>query len=199
MKTYDPMCAPDPQTWLALNQDTRLALVRAFHRTAGFPLQEDSLHAACHVMVETQLATNQPAFVRSSLERLMQEGLNRGDAINAICMVLSWNVTDAADGGYTVLEQEYEKDLNEMTAEEYRVQCEGMGPPEYDELPDEEEDALLDKLSRMDPDEDLDELEEDELEDLDDLELNDLDMEDDGFLDGIPDEENEPGGASDKT
>jgi len=198
MKSYDPMCAPDPQTWLALDEDTRLALVHEYHHTAGFPLQEDSLHVACHVMAETQLATNQPAFVRSSLARLMQEGLNRGDAINAICMVLSWNVSDSADGGYAVVEQDYEKDLNEMTAEEYRVQCEGMGPPEYDELPDEEEDALLDKLNNMDSDAYLDDLEEHELEDLEDLEFNELDMEDDGFLHGIPDEEDEPGGAAGK-
>lgn len=162
MNVYDPMCAPDPQDWLALDDAARLALVYEYHRTAGLPLPSDSLHAACHVMVETQLATNQPAFVRPALERLMQEGLDRSAAINAICMVLSWSLCAAEDEDRTLIESWYEQDLNEISAEAYRVHCKHVSLPEYDELLDTEK--LLKVLDELGSSDDSDELEG--LEDL---------------------------------
>lgn len=89
MHAYDPQHAPDPTQWRALDEDTRIALVRAWHEAdeAGARPDSPSAHTAMHVVVENQLAADHAPTVQA-MARLRSGGLSRHDAIHAIGSVL---------------------------------------------------------------------------------------------------------------
>lgn len=82
MMRYDPDRKPDAQAWSALDVSERLELVLDYHRCAG--LQNAKVHAVAHVVVENQVLLGDETPVAATLDRLMQEGLGRHDAIHAI-------------------------------------------------------------------------------------------------------------------
>ena len=88
MDEYDPLMAPDPEVWLELDEQERLALVAEHHEDAGVELEQATLHAVMHTVVENQLALGDERVVRA-LERLMEEGLDRHDALHAVGSVLA--------------------------------------------------------------------------------------------------------------
>ncbi|MCA9668187.1 MAG: DUF1841 family protein [Myxococcales bacterium] len=47
------------------------------------------LHVTMHVVVETQIESGDPPQTRETLERLIGEGLERHDAVHAICSVVA--------------------------------------------------------------------------------------------------------------
>jgi hypothetical protein len=87
MKRYDPLRAPDPAEWLALNEHRRIHLAEEHHRRARIRLPNLKAHAVTHVIVENQMALGEEIPVRT-LRRLMAEGLNRHEAVHAVGMVL---------------------------------------------------------------------------------------------------------------
>lgn len=96
MLKYDPEHAPDPAKWLALNEATRMELVRRYHRKIRAELPNVRTHAAAHVIIENQLAEELPEAKRA-LERLLGEGLDRHDAVHAIASVLMKHIWDLAN------------------------------------------------------------------------------------------------------
>lgn len=94
MERYNPMRTPDPEQWLALDEQERATLVAAHHRRTRVKLPNLQLHAAIHVVVENQLAEG-VAVVHETLERLTAEGLDRHDAIHAIGSVVTECLWDA--------------------------------------------------------------------------------------------------------
>lgn len=90
MKHYDPEVAPEPKEWLALDEGQRALLVEQYHRNARveLPKRTRSLHAMFHTIVENQLALDDRAIVRGTLERLMKDGPARHQAVHAIGSVL---------------------------------------------------------------------------------------------------------------
>jgi hypothetical protein len=56
MQNYDPDEAPDPEEWLALDEQERIGLVRDYHRAAGIRLPNATMHATLQAIVETQIA-----------------------------------------------------------------------------------------------------------------------------------------------
>ena len=98
--SYDPDVAPGAQDWLALGEDQRLALVLA-HHAAGTGLTNARLHAAIHVVVETQLALGDPALVGETLLRLERGGMSRHDAIHAIGTAVSQLLLDVSNAPTT--------------------------------------------------------------------------------------------------
>jgi hypothetical protein len=90
MERYDPEIAPDSKEWLALDEGERALLVEQYHRDARIelPKRARSLHAMIHTVVENQLALDDQAIVRGTLERLMRDGLARHQAVHAIGSVL---------------------------------------------------------------------------------------------------------------
>ncbi len=88
MNKYDPLKAPDPAKWLAMDEGERIALVQDYHRRAKIRLPNQIVHAAIHAVVETQIA-GQEVPAREVVERLMIEGLDRHDAVHAIGSVLA--------------------------------------------------------------------------------------------------------------
>jgi hypothetical protein len=94
MQRYDPLKAADPKGWLALDEQERINLVRDYHRRARIRTPNDEMHALFHAIVETQVALGDETPVRDTLRRLMDEGLDRHDAIHAIGSVLSEFIFD---------------------------------------------------------------------------------------------------------
>ncbi|SFU25981.1 hypothetical protein SAMN05192563_10454 [Paraburkholderia aspalathi] len=93
MKEYNPECAPEPESWLELDEQERIALVEAYHRVARSKLPNVTAHAALHAIVENQIALNLEPVVRA-MDRLGKEGLTRHDAVHAIGSVVAEHLLD---------------------------------------------------------------------------------------------------------
>ncbi len=119
---YDPLIAPDPQQWLAMDEDERIGLVMDFHREARISLPNENVHAVLHVTVENQIAEGDALPVRRTVNRLMAEGLDRHDAIHAIGMVLIGHLNDLMKQGRVEGDPTlpYFVELERLTAEEWR-------------------------------------------------------------------------------
>ena len=85
---YDPNHAPDPQAWLALDSEVRIAQAEVFHKKRRIHMPGPKAHAVFHAIVENQIAEDVVAVVRA-VPRLMAQGLSRHDAIHAIGWVLA--------------------------------------------------------------------------------------------------------------
>jgi hypothetical protein len=88
MQRYDPLKAPDPEQWLALDEQERIELARDYHRRKGIRLLNATLHATAHAIVENQIALGDETPARRTAQRLMDEGRDRHEAIHAVGMVL---------------------------------------------------------------------------------------------------------------
>ncbi|KAA0998119.1 hypothetical protein FVF58_45860 [Paraburkholderia panacisoli] len=93
MEEYNPGCAPEPESWLELDEQERIALVETYHRVARIQLPNVTAHAALHAIVENQIALNLEPVVRA-MDRLGKEGLTRHDAVHAIGSVVSEHLFD---------------------------------------------------------------------------------------------------------
>lgn len=121
MERYDPMQAPDPAAWRALDEDERLELVREFHRGLDEDIPNERLHATIHVVVESQLALDMEP-VPETMDRLLDEGLDRHDAVHAIGAVLVeyvYRSLDDDEPGIDI-EEEYARRLENLTAKRWR-------------------------------------------------------------------------------
>src|SRR6516164_7244358 len=88
MQPYNPFVSPDPEEWLALDEQERIDLARDYHRKARIRLLNVKVHATVHAMVETQVALGDETPARRTAQRLMEAGLDRHEAIHAIGWVL---------------------------------------------------------------------------------------------------------------
>ncbi|BFG80296.1 hypothetical protein PTKU46_83300 [Paraburkholderia terrae] len=93
MKAYNPQSAPEPDTWLELDEQERIDLIEAWHRAAHVKLPNVTAHAAIHTVVENQIAMNLEPVVRA-MHRLTKGGLTRHDAIHAIGSVVAEHLFD---------------------------------------------------------------------------------------------------------
>lgn len=93
MNRYDPEHAPNPQQWLALDEQIRIDLVEKHHRQARIKLPSLKAHAVMHVIVENQCAEKLESVVRA-MARLRAEGLSRHDAMHAVASVLTQHMHD---------------------------------------------------------------------------------------------------------
>ncbi len=94
MHRYNPLQAPDPKEWSAMDEQERIRLAEQYHRRAGIRLPNVTVHAVIHAVVESQIALGDEIPVRRTLERLMSEGLDRHDALHAIGSVLAQHMHD---------------------------------------------------------------------------------------------------------
>lgn len=98
MNQYDPAHTPDPEQWLALDEQERIDLVEAHHRAVRAKLPNAKMHAAFHAIVENQLAENLEPVVRA-MDRLRAGGLMRHDSIHAIASVVAKQLYELAKPG----------------------------------------------------------------------------------------------------
>jgi hypothetical protein len=95
MTHYDPAVAPEPATWLELDEQLRIALAEQYHNSKDIKLPDVRVHATFHVIVENQLAEGIQATV-TAVARLMGEGVSRHDAIHAIGSALVEHMQEAS-------------------------------------------------------------------------------------------------------
>src|SRR5688572_25300922 len=96
MKRYDPDQELDPRQWLLLTEEQRRALALAAHQPLppGHPeVPSTRLHAASHVMVETQLAREELPEANQAFQRLRAAGLSRHRAVHALADVAMAEMT----------------------------------------------------------------------------------------------------------
>ena len=124
MDHYDPEIAPAPQEWLALDEGERVLRIEQYHRDARIRLPKSArhLHATIHVIVENQLALDDQTIVRSTLNRLMEDGLTRHDAVHAIGSVLAEHIYDLLQTESAAPDPlaPYYAALQQLTAEKWR-------------------------------------------------------------------------------
>ena len=118
---YDPLEAPEPEEWLAIDEAERIHLVQDYHRRARVRLPNEKLHSVFHVVVENQIVLGDEIPVQSTVQRLMAEGLDRHEAIHAIASVLAEFMHDLVNnaGSSTVSNQAYFTALQRLTAESW--------------------------------------------------------------------------------
>jgi hypothetical protein len=115
---------PDPETWLELDETERIDLVIEYHRHIQAQLETPELHAMAHVVVENQAALGEVTPVPETLERLLDEGLDRHEAVHAIGSVLMKIVLDTVDKPDDVsdINARYNRELALLTAADWRSQ-----------------------------------------------------------------------------
>lgn len=123
MKSYDPEVPPVPAEWLALDEQHRIQLAEAYHRTAREKVPNHKAHAAFHTIVENQIAEGVEPVVRA-IARLMKQGLSRHDALHAVGSVLAEQFFDAVntnDKDFAATAQaRYNAAVERLAAEEWR-------------------------------------------------------------------------------
>jgi len=122
MHRYNPLEAPDPEEWLALDEQERIDLVRDYHRRARIRLPNAKVHAILHAIVEAQIALADETPAQRTAQRLMDEGLDRHEAIHAIGLVLTEFMDDLLKEpeSYTDPNAPYFAALERLTAEDWR-------------------------------------------------------------------------------
>src|SRR5512138_3269939 len=120
---YDADRAPDPAAWTAASDAERLAAVEAHHRALAAPhppVRQPRVHAAIHLVVESQLATGAPPEARRAMDRLVRGGLSRHDAVHAIASVAAAAAQGALSGGRFDAAA-YARALDALTAAAWRA------------------------------------------------------------------------------
>ena len=96
MNRYDPEYAPNPEQWLALDEQERIDLAEEHHRIANIKLPNLQAHAALHAIVESQIAQNLESVVRA-MAHITAGGLSRHEAIHAIASVFVEHIYELFD------------------------------------------------------------------------------------------------------
>jgi hypothetical protein len=118
--TYDAERAPDADWWLARGEADKLQAVVEHHRalkTGHADLSNPQAHAAMHMVVEDQLAADDPFAARVTLKRLMDGGLNRHEAVHAIGIVASRRLFNVLQRKEKWDNNAYIRELNALTHE----------------------------------------------------------------------------------
>jgi hypothetical protein len=121
---YDADKQPDPDTWLELDEAERIDLVIDYHRRTGVQLENPEPHAIAHVVVENQVALGDATPVPETLDRLMDEGLDRHDAVHAIGSIFMSIAFDTVHEGNDAgdVNTKYNQELAALTAAGWRSQ-----------------------------------------------------------------------------
>lgn len=122
MQRYDPFAAPDPEAWLALDEQERFTLVEDYHRRMRIRVPNPRMHAVVHAIVETQIALGDETPARDTLQRLVNEGLDRHDAIHAVGSVLVGYMNDLMKAAESDADPnpQYFAELERLTAAGWR-------------------------------------------------------------------------------
>ncbi len=122
MEIYDPLIAPDPVDWQALDEDERINLVEEFHLGTGEEIPEggSALHASFHVVVENQIAMGLEP-VPATIAKLTRQGLSRHDAIHAVASIVCENTYDLLKGNKREWDPKiYRRRLEKLTAKRWK-------------------------------------------------------------------------------
>jgi Domain of unknown function (DUF1841) len=119
---YEANEQPHSATWLELDESERVDAVMDYHRRIKVVPENLQLHAMTHVAVENQVALGEATPVPATLNRLMDEGLDRHEAIHAIGSILMsivFDVSQEPDVGGDI-NARYSRELATLTAAGWR-------------------------------------------------------------------------------
>ena len=120
---YDALKNPNPQKWLGTDEATRIAAVKDYHTKNSIQLPNEEIHAVIHVTIENQIALKNETPVAEAMQRLMNEGLDRHDAIHAVGSVLGkffYEVFKGSDiESPNSWKNSYFKEVRELTKEKW--------------------------------------------------------------------------------
>lgn len=120
MPEYNPMVDPDRQRWLALDEDERITAVLDYHEQADIDIPGEYAHALLQVIVENQVAMGEASRTGAVLARLIDEKLDRHDAIHAIGSILVNHLHELLHGSDAVVSNDdYYAALEKLTAEKW--------------------------------------------------------------------------------
>jgi len=97
MRSYNPNQPPEPEAWSALPDAQRFKRVRRVHRLLDKKKVNIDVHAILHVIVENQIAANDPPETARAVERLVGEGLDRHTALHAAALVITDHIPEGDD------------------------------------------------------------------------------------------------------
>jgi len=118
---YDPMRNPDPEAWLELGEYERIQLVEQYHRRQKIRMPSLKAHSVIHTVVENQVAMGDSYLAKGVLERLMNEGLDRHEAVHCIGSVVAGQMFAAMKGtAKTDLKPDYDWKLLRLTAKSWK-------------------------------------------------------------------------------
>jgi hypothetical protein len=122
---YDPHERITSDAWLELDESERMQLVARYHRRQRIRLPNETIHATMHVIVENQVALGDAFPAKAVLIRLMNEGLDRHEAIHAIGSVLSEKLFAVMSGEDVKgeINADYVEKLKFLSAESWRKQA----------------------------------------------------------------------------
>jgi hypothetical protein len=115
MYQYDPLTAPDPETWLALDDHDQIEIIEQAHRRLGDKFPKLLLHSVIHNIAENQLAMGMPE-VRAALKRVMAEGLDRHQAIHALGSVIMEHLRNMLADKRPFDHDSFNRSMAELTA-----------------------------------------------------------------------------------
>ncbi|NMC68592.1 MAG: DUF1841 family protein [Myxococcales bacterium] len=120
---YDGETDPDPEAWRkAGDDDNRLAIERHHRRDRPHdPVPSLMAHSVMHLLVENEIAANNPPETRRALERLRAGGLSRHDAIHAIAAVLAEEMFGMLQRGREPDLARYGRALEALDAESWKA------------------------------------------------------------------------------
>jgi hypothetical protein len=118
---YDPDKPVDKKLWLALPETDQIDLVLEYHLKHRIELPNELLHAAIHSTVESQVALGDDLIVEKKVQELIEEGLNRHDAIHAVGSVLAEYMYDLSTQASSSQDPktEYQNELKNLTAKSW--------------------------------------------------------------------------------
>ena len=118
---YDPCQAPNPEDWIALDESERIGLVMDYHNREGIDMPNTHMHSMIHAVVEYQIAEGDKYPVKKTLDQLMQEGLDRHEAIHAIGSVLVKYLWEVGSGESTSddFTDDYFEEVSQLTAQKW--------------------------------------------------------------------------------
>jgi hypothetical protein len=93
--------------------------VEDYHRRIRAPLSRArrGAHALFHIIVENNIASGEEPIVKQTLDRLLQQGLDRHDAIHAIASIFADMVYAAARENAGFSREKLQMALRQLTAE----------------------------------------------------------------------------------
>ncbi|MDT8410442.1 MAG: UPF0149 family protein [Wenzhouxiangellaceae bacterium] len=87
---YNPAVAPDTADWLGIVEDERLYAIQCWLAgRIGAEIEDCLLEAAPILLVENQVAANDPPITRATLERLLDADIDRMTAIQVMAGAMS--------------------------------------------------------------------------------------------------------------
>lgn len=121
---YDASQAPDAETWLEADEEERIEAVLEYHDGLDDHPEAGSMqaHARMHAIVETQIASGEPAATSEKLDELTEAGVDRHAALHAIAGPVSHVVYGVAGGESEDETEVMARKVAEVTVEDGREQ-----------------------------------------------------------------------------